>query len=251
MWHRAATRRTCGAGVGLPTHSWGRWAASVQRRCKASTTPASSTKGFRAGTVDATPFQVKPNFNVPVWQPSAKYMKYKPVRWLSDNLFAIATYQLTLEVGLSVIFGSLLYADVITAQGVYDALAAYRYPFLSWVDVEGGVYTEPVHIGPFALKPEKLTALHTGHNIASGLLPVQVLVLVCTFAPAKSAFYRLRGAPPPRGAAAEASASAATPAAASATAETQARAAHGGVRRASYARVGSSAKATRMPPRPF
>lgn len=151
-----------------------------------------SRNNFRAGTVESMPFQVKPNFSPPAWQPNAKYMKYKPVRWLTENLLPLATYQLVLEVGFTIGFGSLLYTGAATAEGVCTSLQQLHYPFVSWIDTEGGVYTEPIKIGPFVLNPEKLTALHTGHNIANGLFPLQVLLLMSTYPIARGLARRAR-----------------------------------------------------------
>lgn len=249
MQRSTATRS--GSFMGCSASPWARWAAKVQHRCKISSSSTSATRSrphnnLRSGTVKSTPFHVKPNMSMPVWQPSAKYMKYTAVRWLSNNLFAIATYQLTLEVGFTVIFGSLLYADKITAQGVRDALAAYHYPFVNWIDAEGGVYTEPVRVGPFTLNAQKMTALHTGHNIASGILPVQVLLLVTTFVPVQHAYRLLRHAAP-------ATASAPHPAsgvggvnaaAAAAATTTPPASVSTGTRRASYACATNAKKAS-------
>ncbi|KAG5505669.1 hypothetical protein JKF63_05004 [Porcisia hertigi] len=194
MWHRIATRPiSCMAFSTLP---WERWGVNGQRRCKVtwSATGSRPHNNLRAGTVGSTPFRVKPKINVPLWQPSAKYMKYKPIRWLSNNLLAIATYQMALEVGFTIIFGSLLYTENVTAQGVCNRLAVHHYPFIDWIDVEGGVYTQSVNIGPFTLNAQKMTALHTGHNIANGLLPLQVLLLATTFVPVQRAYRLLRRA---------------------------------------------------------
>jgi hypothetical protein len=191
--------------------------------------------------VNPAPYQVKPNFNVPLWQPPAWLMKYPAIRWLSNNLFALATYQLVLEVGFTIVFGSLLYAEKITAQGVRDWLERAHYPFVSWIDVDEGVYTDPVKVGPFSLSPQKMTALHTGHNIANGLLPVQVVLMLSTFAPVHHLYRTLRHLPPMTPAAAPASA---------ATHTTAPSAAAAGVapRRASYARASAKTAALTRPP---
>ncbi|KAG5479351.1 hypothetical protein LSCM1_04609 [Leishmania martiniquensis] len=227
MWRPTST--CLGNSMALFTSPRAYWAANMQRRCKTSSsaTGLRSHGNFRAGTVESTPFQVKPSTHAPVWQPSDKYMKYKPVRWLSSNLLPLATYQLTLEVGFTIIFGILLYAEKITAQGVSDWLAAYHYPFVNWIDVEGGVYTQPVRVGPFTLNAQKMTALHTGHNIANGLLPLQVLLLATTFAPAQYVYRLVRHRAPSTAAAATT-----VPPPPSST----------GVRRASYARATGAKK---------
>lgn len=226
-----------------------RWASSSSSSSRAGSHGHSS---FRAGVVDRTPFQVKPNYSIPMWQPPARFMKYRAVRWLSNNLLALATYQLVLEAGFTVVFGSLLYTDKITAQGVCDSLSAYHYPFVNWIDVTGGVYTDPVKVGPFSLNPQKMTALHTGHNIANGLLPVQVVLLLLTFSPVHRLYQVLRHLPPVAGATVVGSAAASGAATgasttAAATADTGAMARGGAKtaaaaspRRASYARPSST-----------
>ncbi|KPA78143.1 hypothetical protein ABB37_06321 [Leptomonas pyrrhocoris] len=248
MWYRSVSRACCHGPAS--TAAFLRWQPrAVQRRWASSSSGSSNSsgggggghgaRGFRAGAVDPTPFQVKPNFNIPLWQPPARFMKYRAVRWLSNNLLALATYQMALEVGFTIVFGSLLYADVITAQGVCDGLERYRYPFVSWIDLSDCVYTEPIKIGPFSLNPQKMTALHTGHNIANGLLPVQVLLMLSTFAPVHR-LYRVMRHLPPVAASAAAGKTAVSPGAAATVAHP--------ARRASYART--SAKST--PPRqPF
>ncbi|KAG5502362.1 hypothetical protein JIQ42_05239 [Leishmania sp. Namibia] len=230
MWRPTAT--CLGSSMAFSTSSRAYWAANMQRRCKTSSSSATGLRShgnFRAGTVKSTPFQVKPSTTAPVWQPSAKYMKYKPVRWLSNNLLAIATYQLALEVGFTITFGGLLYADTITAKGVCDGLAAYHYPFVDWIDVESGVYTDPVRVGPFTLNARKMTALHTGHHIANGLLPLQVLLLATTFVPAQYVYRLVRHTTP------------STPAAAAAVPPTFTST---GGQRASYARATGAKKSS-------
>ncbi|CAJ1023941.1 hypothetical protein, conserved [Leishmania lindenbergi] len=235
---------------------WARWAATVQRRCKVSPSSSSTTRSrapsnFCVGTAESKPFQVKPNISVPVWKPSATYRKCKLACWLSNNLLAIAAYQLALEVGLTAIFGGLLYAHKITAQGVCEGLAAYHYPFVDWIDVEGGVYTEPVCVGPFTLNAQKMTALHTGHNIASGILPLQVLLLVMMLLPMQHASRLLRHtASTTVGASRAASGVGGGNAAAAAGATTAPpTSVSSGPRRASYARAASPKKPSAT--RPF
>ncbi|GET88265.1 hypothetical protein, conserved [Leishmania tarentolae] len=249
MWRTAAAR--VDGFMGGPASSWTRWAAKVPHRFKTSSSSMSvarsrSRSSLRTGTVESTPFRVKPNMSVPMWQPSAKYMKYKPVRWLSNHLFAIATYQLTLEVGFTVIFGSLLYAEKITAQSVCDTLEAWHYPFVNWIDVEGGVYREPVRVGPFTLNAQKMTALHTGHNIASGILPLQLLLLVTTFVPVQHAYRLLRRAAPATASASHPAGGigAANAAAADAASTASLTSVATGARRASYARATNGTRAS-------
>lgn len=157
-----------------------RWRAFLGRQV---TTPSASTMagaGFRRGATTLDPLNTQSS-HVPAWQPSARYMQYKPVRFLVANARALATYQLFLEVGLTALFGSLIYWQYTTAERVTDALRAYHYPFVSWIVTKDCEFTEPVNAEIVQLRPEKLTALRLGHNIASGLLPVQVLVLAMTY----------------------------------------------------------------------
>ncbi|KAK7200166.1 hypothetical protein NESM_000067300 [Novymonas esmeraldas] len=223
MWHR-------------PTSHPRIVAVAVQHRC--CKTPASSRarSNFRAGAVRSTPFVVKPNISVPVWQPSAAFMKYAPIRWLSHNLLTLATYQLSLEVGLTVLFGGLLHTGSITPKGVCDWLEAHHYPFVHWIDLDGGVYSEPLRVGTMTWSAETLTAMHTGHNIANGLLPLQALVVLTTLAPLQSAYRLLRGAAPADAAAAAAAAAKAT----TTPTPTATATAAAGTRRASYTRTGTT-----------
>ncbi|CAD2220876.1 hypothetical protein AGDE_13898 [Angomonas deanei] len=108
-------------------------------------------------------------------------MEYRLVRYVYDNVFIIATYQLVLEFGLTVVFGLLLWNKVCTGEDVKNWLQAHHYPFYDWVELENTEFADPVMVGPLQLNSGKLTAAYTGHNIASGLLPAQVLFLILTF----------------------------------------------------------------------
>lgn len=222
-----------------------RWATSPSSTSSGSSSSHQHNK-FRSGTVDSIPYQVKPNFSVPVWRPPARFMKYRAVRWLSHNLLALATYQLALEAVFTIVFGSLLYAEAITAEGVRDWLTRLHYPFASWFDVEDGIYTEPVRLGPFTLNPHKMTALHTGHNIANALLPLQVVLMLSTFSPMQGLYRSLRGLPQATAAnAATAGSSAKT--AGNAGGSSSSSTASAATRRASYARPSTRDSSPRQP----
>lgn len=138
----------------------------------------------RAGATTATPFTKGVSGgggSLLGWRPGPRWMKNPITRFLIDNALFIATYQLVMEVGLTVAFGVLLYSGRCTAEDVTTKLEGWGYPFVGWISLDSCTYTEEVRVGPWALKPEKLTAAHTGHNIASGLLPLQVLLIAGTY----------------------------------------------------------------------
>jgi len=153
-----------------------RWASSPT-----SSSPASSS--FRAGVVKANPFNV--GAQTPAWQPGPAWMRYRLVRFLVANATQIATAQLSMELLLTGGFGLLFWARIITRDDVVEHLRAWHYPFMSLIDFDGSVWSNAVHVGPFTLNPEKLTAAHGGHCVAVGLLPLQVLIIALGFRPAQ------------------------------------------------------------------
>lgn len=156
---------------------WGQSAFSLQRR--------HASHAFRSGATSSTPFAKSgggpAEGSVLGWQPSPKLMRNPVFRFLFHNAIPIATYQLVLEVGFTASFGIAIYSGRATGEGIVEQIRAWHYPFMSWITLEGCTYTEGIPVGPRTLKPEKLTAAHMGHNIASGLLPLQVVILMCTY----------------------------------------------------------------------
>ncbi|KAF5218555.1 hypothetical protein ECC02_008536 [Trypanosoma cruzi] len=104
-----------------------------------------------------------------------------PILWLIDNAMPIAIYQLFLEAGCTGVFSWLLLHDMVTTAGIEACLHRYHYPFTGLVDWEGGRHKDGWTVAGCRIDADKLTALHTGHNIANGLLPLQVMVLALTY----------------------------------------------------------------------
>lgn len=147
-----------------------------------SSSPLTSGLQRRATATATTTTTGAETFSVLGWQPPAKLMVNPIFRFLLSNAIPIATYQLALEAGFIIIFGLLLYTGRCTADGVVARLEALRYPFMSWIKLDDCTYEDGIDVaGVMTLNPEKLTAVHTGHNIASGLFPLQLTILICTY----------------------------------------------------------------------
>ncbi|EKF30575.1 hypothetical protein MOQ_005611 [Trypanosoma cruzi marinkellei] len=111
-----------------------------------------------------------------------------PIAWLIDNAMPIAIYQLFLEAGCTGVCAWLLLHDRVTTAGIEACLHRYHYPFTGLVNWEGGRHKEGWKVAGCRIGADTLTALHTGHNIANGLLPLQVVVLALTYPVVARAF---------------------------------------------------------------
>ncbi|CBH15167.1 hypothetical protein, conserved [Trypanosoma brucei gambiense DAL972] len=112
-------------------------------------------------------------------------LKFTPVAWLIRNAMGIAFYQLVLEGILTAVCSLMFLGHYTTTAGIRSRLESCHYPFTSFVDWDGGQHDQSFTVGQYHLTAEVLTAAHTAHNIASGLLPLQLVVLALTFPAAR------------------------------------------------------------------
>ncbi|ESL08238.1 hypothetical protein TRSC58_04063 [Trypanosoma rangeli SC58] len=106
---------------------------------------------------------------------------WPPIVWLIANAVPIATYQFFLEAGCTGVCAWLLLHDRATVAGMEAWLHRHHYPLTSLIDWEGGRHAEDWTVAGCRIDAATLTALHIGHNIANGLLPLQVVFLAGTY----------------------------------------------------------------------
>ncbi|CCD16917.1 unnamed protein product, partial [Trypanosoma congolense IL3000] len=120
----------------------------------------------------------------------ATWLTWAPVAWLIKNSLSIACYQLVLEGTFTVFCAWLLIRGHATPMGMKQRLESLYYPFTSFVSWDGGHHDTGFTITRFHVSAEALSAIHTSHNIASGLLPLQLVVLGLTYPAAMRVWVR-------------------------------------------------------------
>ncbi|RNF05289.1 hypothetical protein TraAM80_04580 [Trypanosoma rangeli] len=104
-----------------------------------------------------------------------------PIVWFIANAVPIATYQLFLEAGCTGVCAWLLLHDRATVAGIEAWLHRHHYPLTGLINWEGGRHADDWTVAGCRIDAATLTALHIGHNIANGLLPLQVVFLAGTY----------------------------------------------------------------------
>ncbi|RNF16097.1 uncharacterized protein Tco025E_05293 [Trypanosoma conorhini] len=143
----------------------------------------------RGGTVTARPAAAprhpqRQQRSIPRPEPPRRRFSWRtspPIVWLIANAVPIATYQLFLEAGCTGLCAWLLLRGRTTAAGIEAWLQSHHYPFTGLIDWAGGRHAEDWTVAGRRIDAATLTALHVGHNVANGLLPLQVVFLAATY----------------------------------------------------------------------
>lgn len=109
--------------------------------------------------------------------------KRKIMGWIIDNFGGILAYQLLIETMLTGLLAAYLAKGTLTKENVTSFLTDdVQYPFVSWIDFDGAVYTEdPVVFGHVVMYARTATILHTAHNISYALMPLQITFMLATY----------------------------------------------------------------------
>jgi hypothetical protein len=127
----------------------------------------------------------------------------KPIGWLIDNVGGLIAYQMVIEAMFSGAVAGLLLNHVYTVASLRSALEATGNPLVEFINWDGCVYEKglelPESLRPFVVVGNKgggaddgkrpliimdadaCTALHTGHNVSMGFMPVQMVFLFATY----------------------------------------------------------------------
>jgi hypothetical protein len=118
------------------------------------------------------------------------YRRTRLVDYVLSNFAGLAAYQALLELLITggIAFG--VASGCWTVQGIEYWIGRY-YPFPNIVDLAGGVHHEDLRFGILKLSKEDATALHVGHNVAFGLLPVQFAFVLGTYRFVQEAGWRI------------------------------------------------------------
>ncbi|KAG8343256.1 hypothetical protein TRVL_05911 [Trypanosoma vivax] len=109
------------------------------------------------------------------------WRQYKPVAWLFQNAMKIAACQLLIESTLTLAIATLLAGGWVTAGDVRALLNRLYYPFTGIVNWDGGYHEVGLTVVGYQLTRETLSVLHTSYNVASGLLPLQLVILALVY----------------------------------------------------------------------
>ncbi|KAH9597755.1 hypothetical protein LSM04_000650 [Trypanosoma melophagium] len=164
--------------------------ADVARGLRGSATRPGTYSYQRGGKVHARGTNINRNsFNnnndkKSLWWYPSSWCSSKTFAWLKANAMPLATYQFFLEGSCTTFFAWLLVRERITV-GDIEALMRNSNGctalLADLVDWNGGQHVEGYTIAGHHIDAGTLTAIHTGHNIAAGMLPLQLLILALTY----------------------------------------------------------------------
>eukprot|EP00744_Colponema_vietnamica_P022435 GILI01032223.1.p1 GENE.GILI01032223.1~~GILI01032223.1.p1 ORF type:complete len:233 (-),score=24.15 GILI01032223.1:51-749(-) len=106
------------------------------------------------------------------------------------NMNYLVMYQLFLEGMITSYFFAGLQAGTFTVEGLHKIFVEWLKIPESWVGLADAHYTEDYQVPGLSktIPKEKMTIVHTAHNVAVCLLPLQFLVILVTFPLAKHAW---------------------------------------------------------------
>ncbi|ORC89364.1 uncharacterized protein TM35_000121390 [Trypanosoma theileri] len=124
------------------------------------------------------------------WSPSKAFV------WLKANAMALATYQFFLEASCTSYFAWLLLHGGMTTSDIEARMRNSNSGtalLAGLVDWKSGQHAEGYTIAGHHIDAETLSAFHTGHNIAAGLLPLQLVLLALTYPAVRRVWIRASG----------------------------------------------------------